>query len=80
MNCTILSKSDGTVKSPSAALHFIFRHCDVQVWRRAHGARLREIRIRFLSLVPSALCLVPFAYASIFARLAYGLLTVPSIS
>ncbi len=34
-----------------------------------YGAGLRETWVRFLSLVPSALCLEPFAYASGFARL-----------
>ena len=55
---------DGFAKSPTSALRCILRHCSVRMGRRAHGARLREIRVRSFNLVPSALCLVPFVYAS----------------
>jgi hypothetical protein len=51
---------NGFAKSPSAVFPFVFRHCSVRAWRRAQGARLREIGDRLLRLIPSALCLKPF--------------------
>ena len=51
---------NGFAKDPSAAFPFVFRHCDLKTWRRAQGARLREIGLTLFCLVPSALRLEPF--------------------
>lgn len=50
---------NGFAKSPFAAFRCVFRHCDVRAWRRAQGARLREIGFALFRLMPSALCLEP---------------------
>ncbi len=54
-------KFDGFVKSPSAVLRFIFRHCGVRMGLTAQGLGKLELGLLTLCLRPYAfcLCLIP---------------------